>query len=187
MRIIITPSGSRIQRNKKYGVGKSVGNDIYFHKHYLECFDFANEITDKLSLIPSNFFFNIIRYNLKIRDISFIFSPNFLDSYFPIVSNSIKVKADNLIPEIKIKIRTFKNNPPIYHHRWLFVKDDFGGFNVETDFKWSKLWVKTPNLIPNRYGFLRHWVDISLPKILKFNNCKFLKDLPVFPRIFTQE
>ena len=54
-------------------------------------------------------------------------SPDFDTSYFPIVKASFKVNSDNTFP--KAQPRKSKDNPPIYHHRWLFVKDDYTGFD----------------------------------------------------------
>ena len=78
MREIKTIKGTKLTRDKNYKIGKRVGNDIYFHKDYINEFNFTNEIRKKIALIPINYNFNIIRFNLKNRDASFINSPNFI-------------------------------------------------------------------------------------------------------------
>lgn len=175
MRTLTLPNGKKLQRNKKYGVGKQIANDLYFHKKYLDSFDFAPAVKQKISLLPSDFTFNIIRFNLKNKDCSFMDSPDFDSSFHPIIKASFKINSDNTSNQKIPKITG--ENPPIYHHRWLFVKDDYNGFNVDVDFKYSQLWSQTPNLISNKYGFLRHWEETSIPKILKFYQVKSLEHL----------
>ena len=29
----------------------------------------------------------------------------------------------------------------IYHHKWLFVKDDYTGFDIDESYEWSKEWL----------------------------------------------
>ncbi len=173
MKVIKNSKGKTILRNKKYGVGKDILGNIYFHKAYINSFDFAEHIKTMIKRLPKNFTFNIVRFNKTNKDASFMNSPDFDSSFYPIVISSIKVNPDNSISPI----RNYRNNLAIYHHRWLFVKDNYNKFSVETDFHFCKLWNRVPNLISNKYGHLNHWKNVSIPKILEFFKVKSLKEL----------
>jgi len=161
-----------IERSKRFGIGKPINSDLYFHKDYIDILPFKHEIEDKISVIPSNFIYTIIRFNTKNQSTSLMYSPCFNDQYHPPVLQSLTINS-NFIP----KPRTFKFNPPIYHHRWTMVLDDFEGFNVQEDRLWSSLWSKTPFLDSRKYGKLKHWKEISLPKIFKHYKARSIEKI----------
>lgn len=98
-----------------------MGDNIYFHKDYIELFDFAERIKEFITYLPKNYDFNIIRFNLKNKDASFMFSPDFDTSFYPIVKTSLKINSDKTLQ----KVRDYGENAPIYHYRWVLVKDDY--------------------------------------------------------------
>ena len=51
-----------------------------------------------------------------------------------------------------------KNNPLIFHRRYLFVNDDYTGFNVSADRKRAERWEKFPH-DTNKIGRLSYWTD----------------------------
>lgn len=154
---IKTKKGSIIKRYKN--VGKKMGNDLYFHKIYV-----SEYINDKIyykfkSYLPDNFEFNILKFNDKNNTISFINSPDFDISDEPIVSDSYKVSQDG-----KVKLTKEKSIPQIYHHKWLFVKDDYSGFNVPKSKERSERWLEVSDKINmSKIGFKGYWVKEVLP------------------------
>ena len=76
-----------------------------------------------------------------------------------------------------IKIYRYKNNLKIYHHRWVFVQDDYEGFDVKKDKQWSALWSKVPRLNHLKYGTLENWTTITRPRILNHYSAKSIEDV----------
>lgn len=159
---IRTKKGSLIKRYRN--VGKLMGDDLYFHKNYVSEYidpDFYNKAK---SLLPKGFDFNIIKYNEKYGTISFIDSPDFDTSDEPIVGDSYKVTTDG-----RITYTRRKNIPQIYHHKWLFVKDDYSGFDVEESKERSRKWLEYSDRINmSKIGYKNYWEDEVLP-LLKQN------------------
>lgn len=156
---IRTKKGSLI---KRFGnVGKKMGDDLYFHKDYvLEYIGdyFYNKVK---SILPKGFNFNIIKYNEKYGSISFIDSPDFDIADEPIVGDSYKITTDG-----KITFTRRKSVPQIYHHKWLFVKDDYKGFDVEQSKERSKKWLEYSDIINmSKIGYQNYWNDEVLPLI----------------------
>lgn len=155
-----TKKGSVIQR---YGdVGKKMGSDLYFHKLYVDDnikdINFYNFCINQL---PENFDFNIIKYNDKDRYITFINSPDFDTADEPIVSDAYKVTADG-----KVTLTREKRIPQIYHHKWLFVKDDYPYFNVEKSKERSRRWLEVSDRINmSKIGNQNYWEEEVLPLI----------------------
>ena len=156
---IRTKKGSLIKRYRN--VGKLMGDDLYFHKNYVSEYidpDFYNKAK---SLLPKGFNFNIIKYNEKYGTISFIDSPDFDSSDEPIVGDSYKVSTDG-----RITFTRKKAIPQIYHHKWLFVKDDYKGFDVEESKERSKEWLEYSDRINmSKIGYQNYWNDEVLPLI----------------------
>ena len=50
-----------------------------------------------------------------------------------------------------------KSSPQIYHHKWLFVTDDYPGFDVEESKNRSRKWVSLPNIDYSRIGYKKFW------------------------------
>lgn len=115
-----------LKRNEP--VGKTMGSDIYFHKQYISDFIDDNFYRALQSHIPDGFNFDIIKYNEKDKKISFISCPNFNNDEEPEVGNSFTVDFSKKMAQV-YETSSSQNNPLIYHHKWMFVKDSFEGFN----------------------------------------------------------
>ena len=155
--VLKTKKGSSIRRYKS--VGKKMGNDLYFHKNYVDEYidkDFYNELKSHL---PEGVKFNIIKYNEKNETISFINSPDFDTADEPIVSDAYKVTKEGKVSKTKEK-----STPQIYHHKWMFVKDDYKGFSVPKSVDRSKRWLEVSDKINmSKIGSKGYWVDEVLP------------------------
>ena len=159
----------------KSGIGKKVGNDLYFHHSYIQNFlseqtvDQIIKESEKQGSVLKNFNFAIIRYNKKENNISFIECENFDTSDEPIVGDSIKFDLNTK----KITKTKQPNNPLIYHHKWMFVADDYTGFNVEESKKRSIQWKSVLGVnkeISSKIGRLNFWKEW-----LKKNNIKTMQ------------
>ena len=117
-------------------VGKTVGSCTYVHRLYED------------EVVPSHFLkkarkaaqgliegYIAVRYDKKNESVCFQFSPDFDNAEEPIVGDCILVKKDG-----SIKITRQKHNPQIWHHKWMWVKEDYEGFDYEASKKRSWLW-----------------------------------------------
>lgn len=157
--MIKTEKGSVIKRSPRYGVGKQVGNTIYLHKSVEDKLpmELLNKGKNKL---PHNFVYDIIKYDEKNGNLTFISSPDWDSSDEPIVGNAFLIRGDGSTRYIKQK-----SSPQIYHHKWLFVNDDYSGFNVDDSKNRSIEWLKIPNIEFNKIGYKNYWDMNIVPHI----------------------
>ena len=134
-----TLKGSRIGRSIKYGVGKEIGGDIYFHRNYM--LDILPEevyyhATEYMKINYPDFYntFNCIRYSPKTNLVSFQEVPDFDSAREPVVGDYITVDTNKLTSK-----KGHSNY--IFHHKWLWVKNDYDGFDVKKSWEWSKQWL----------------------------------------------
>lgn len=129
-----TLNGSRIARCRKYGVGKEIGGNLYFHKTYAKEIIPLDVLELALNLVQDHdpdFQYNCIRYNTKTKDISFQEAPDFNSAREPMVGRYITVNKN-----VRSGFSRY-----IWHHKWLWVKNDYNGFDVADSWEWSKCWL----------------------------------------------
>lgn len=132
-----TLSDSKIKRHKN-NVGKYIDNKLYVHKDYAydaipkETLDNAISILNETN---PNFEWNCLRYDTKSGDIAFQEAPDFDTAREPVVCKNITVTSDGRV------LGGTKSFPQIWHHKWLWVKDDYKGFDVKDSWEWSKKWL----------------------------------------------
>lgn len=116
-------------------VGKKMIDCLYIHKSAIDTLtkEEFNLYKEKLKYID-NFEFDIIKISLKKEEVSFIQSIDWDILNEPSVGDSICVKKDG-------SIKKTKGSNLIYHHKWMFVKDDYTGFSVEDSKKRSETWM----------------------------------------------
>ena len=119
-----------VKRNPKTGVGKKIGGDLYVHKSSENVVPNLKNFKNKL---PKGFVYDVVKYSEKDQSVSFIKSPDWNIAEEPLATTGLKVLSDGKIKELNIN--------QIYHHKWLFVKDDYQGFNVEDSIKRSLAWL----------------------------------------------
>lgn len=145
--------------------GKRIGNDLYI---YSKCLPYGYyekyrkglfEIGKKYGSeeIGKN---HVIRFNTKNEDdISIMEVINFDTDREPIIGNSYKINLSSG----EIKFTKEKNNPYIYHHKWMFVSDNYRGFDLFASKLWSIKWKKAlpqGKKITSSIGYLRQWKEI---------------------------
>lgn len=138
-------------RDKEFGVGKRMGDNLYFHISYAEeiigkrKFNKAKKIAEKTWIEKWGQCYDIlsgiqvIKYNKKKNTISFMFCEEFYDSLEPGVVGYIFV---NLNTESG-KIVNYNKDFPIYHHKQLMVREDFDLF---IDYPMEVLKVRSENI-----------------------------------------
>ena len=110
--------------------------------------------------LPKDFDFTVVKLNLATKAITFISSPDFDSAEEPIVGRFILVRADGTTMD-----RKQLNDPYIYHHKWLMVKDDYSGFDVEGSKQRSLLWLALSDVDKSRIGRKSHWETHVVPKL----------------------
>ena len=157
--VVKTEKGTIIKKSRKYGVGKQVGNTIYLHKSVEEKLPNDILISAKEKLTQS-FNYDIVKYDEGNGNVTFISSPDWNYSDEPIVGDAILIRGDGTERFIKQK-----SSPQIYHHKWLFVNDDYSGFNTEESKNRSISWLKVPNIEFNKIGYKNYWESNVVPQI----------------------
>lgn len=142
---------------------KKIGGSIYVHKSNLKELksminenDFNQILYIKDNLLK-DFDFTIIKYRKKDNRVSFIESEDWDTAREPIVGDSYTTDIFN------IEFKIIKSKGQIYHHKWMFVADDYTGFNIKESKEWSEKWTTTlPNdkSIKSRIGYKKYWYEI---------------------------
>jgi hypothetical protein len=146
-------------RCHRFGVGKEIGGAVYVHRHYLHCLD-ADVLAPALSLLPPEFQYTVVKYRFSGEAISFITSYDFDTSHEPEVGDLWVVYQNGLM-----KFISQSKDPFVYHHKWLFVKDDYGGFDVTESRERSRRWLSIPGVDKTRIGRQSYWTAHVIPKL----------------------
>jgi hypothetical protein len=149
-----TLKGSVIKRSK-YGVGKDIGGEIYLHKNY------ESVVPDQAALSAAkkklgSFKYNVLKFD-KSGNFTFFNSPDFDTADEPTAGKYVRVSADGSIKEGETK--------SIWHHKWLWVKDDYKGFDVAESIKRSQAWLKIPDVDFSRIGNREFWEKTVASKL----------------------
>jgi hypothetical protein len=153
--------------------GKHIGGRIYMHRTCIG--SLPRELYDKLQELDELFFnnkwgkgYNIIKLDGFGDDISFIFSEEFDVSDEPRIDYAYIIRDKKLFRTIDYsKFR--KEVIPVYHHKWMFVRPDYKGFDVEKSKQRSEWWEKHPVILDrmknDRFfkctiGSYRYWNDL---------------------------
>jgi hypothetical protein len=103
-------------------------------------------LQNALKWIPKGLQYNTIAYNRKLQTVRFDEALNFDSAREPWAGGFLKVFPNGPI--------TVGHTEAIWHHKWLWVKDDYKGFNVQESYEWSKLWLSK---LTAPSGSLRVW------------------------------
>lgn len=157
-RVLKTQKGSSIKRSR-YGVGKLIGGYLYVHRTYVK--DLPEELQNKVAEAEKhsdNFTHNIVKIGIGTPIVSLINSPDFDQSDEPVVGDYLVVNLDT--GGVKRG-----NSRSIWHHKWLWVKDNYRGFDVDQSFNRSKEYLKM-NIDFSKIGNKDFW-DKNYAKKIK--------------------
>ena len=136
-----TKRGSTVWYSKN-GVGKHMRKSIYVHKLYAhEVID--NDLLNKAKLLlkryEPDFEYNCIHYDkTKPTCVRFDEAPTFDTENDPyparMITVNVAIDGD--------KCYSYWYSDMIRHHKWLWVKENYTGFDVEKSWKWSQTWMK---------------------------------------------
>jgi len=130
--VIKTARGTPIKRYKNV-VGKQVGKQLYVHKDYAELVVPLKKLYAAGKVFDEAFPFNAVMYDAEKNVLRFDEAPDFDTAREPRVGRYFAVQLDT---------GTSKEgaSDSIWHHKWLWVQDDYLGFDVEEAKAWSRRW-----------------------------------------------
>lgn len=135
---------------------KIVGSCFYVHKSAVQQFtpEQREAVAHALCKIPVCFEYDIIKYNRNNGAVTFTQSPDWDTANEPLVGDSYTVRANGTVKRIN------KSRGQIYHHKWLFVKEDYTGFNVEESKHRSKIINEISVGLKQRIGYKKFWIEL---------------------------
>ena len=146
-----TLKGSAIKRSTKFGVGKEIGGEIYFHKDYAEDILPDEVLAQAQQLLEEEqpgFEYNCLKYNPKTGVVAFQEAPDFDTAREPVVGDYVSANTNTGV------VKTGHSNY-IWHHKWNWVKNDYSGFDVAESWNWSKKWLSTLTEVSDGNGIER--------------------------------
>lgn len=138
------------------GLGKKMGSCVWVHKDYAGDIVPADLFEKAKSHELLDYDFDIVRYDSKENTIALIECKDFDTSDEPVIGKSL------LIGDSHVKMTSPSKNPLVYHHKWMFVKDDYNGFSVDDSKERSIQWKSKLGIdkaLSSRIGRLEFWLQ----------------------------
>lgn len=152
------PSCKLPVRSKRFGIGKEIGTTVYVHRQYED--RLGPTITWAKRWLPSDFVYEVVKYNRRMEMVSFIHCPGFDVESEPTIHAIVSIR-----PDVSLQRRPLPMDPFIYHHKWLFVDDDYDGFDVEASKQRSLSWLALPGVDKSRIGRKSYWEAHVIPRL----------------------
>lgn len=136
-----TKHGSVIRRYRN-NVGKQVGSALYVHRDYADQVIPKEVLNKAMAIIARSnpeFDYTSLMWDAKRNIVRFDEAPDFDSASEPHVGDYIVVSLNGSFPPTK------RHSNSIWHHKWMWVKDDYKGFDVDKSKEWSKLWLAKLN------------------------------------------
>ncbi len=146
-------------RSRRYGVGKEIGGAVYVHRQYEDRLGPA--VIWAKRWLPADFTYDVVKYNRRTETVSFIQCPGFDVEPEPRLGSVVLVHADGTLQR-----RAAPRDPLIYHHKWLFVADDYLGFDVQESQHRSAAWLALPDVDKSRIGRRSYWEAHVVPRLV---------------------
>jgi hypothetical protein len=138
------------------GVGKLIGGDLYLHRDYTGRLPDQDAYRAAAAAVPDGFDFNVVK---AARDGGFTFfrSPDFDSADEPTAGDYVRVGPDG-----KVRLGATRN---LWHHKWLWVTDTYGGFDVAASRERSRAWLALEGVASSRIGNPDYWRTHVVPRI----------------------
>lgn len=146
------------KRSAKFGVGKDIGGAVYLHFGYEQ--RLGTVLAAAKVQLPDGFTYHVVKYNYKTNAVSFIQCPDFDTAPEPTVGDIFTVDAEG-----RVRRRRQPRDPEVYHHKWLFVTEDYPGFDVEASRQRSIAWMRLDGVDRQRIGRKSYWEQQVVPRL----------------------
>ena len=150
-------------RCKKYSVGKEIGGALYVHRRYENLLPEPVKIAAKN--LRADFDYNVVKFVEKESCVSFVICPDFDSADEPIVGDIVRIASNGSQQFFRQQA-----DPFIYHHKWLFVMDDYAGFDVRKSKSRSITWLGLHDVDVKRIGRRSFWNDHVVPRLPHASN-----------------
>lgn len=150
-------------RSRRYGVGKEIGYAVYVHRDYEDRLGKTVEWAKRH--LPEHYEYSVVKLNQRNDSVSFIHCPGFDVEHEPAITAIVVVNASG-----QVQRRTTPTDPYIYHHKWLFVADDYQGFDVAESKSRSEQWIALGNVDRSRIGRKSFWEEFVVPRFNETND-----------------
>jgi hypothetical protein len=134
--------------------GKRIASKTYVHR---SCADILpqDDLIEALGFAILNtnerFEYDVICWDSKTGSFTFTKCDDFNEEPEPTIIKQVVVNDG------KVKTISQPKDPRVFHHKWMFVRDDYHGFDVEKSKKRSEWWEKIPGLDKSRIGSKSFW------------------------------
>ncbi|MCY2977215.1 MAG: DNA phosphorothioation-associated putative methyltransferase [Planctomycetota bacterium] len=145
-------------RSRRYGVGKEIGYAVYVHRDYEDRLGPTVEWAKRH--LPEHYEYSVVKLNLRNDSVSFIHCPGFDLEHEPVIAAIVVVAANG-----HVQRRAMPSDPYIYHHKWLFVADDYQGFDLAESKSRSEQWSSIGEVDRSRIGRKNFWEQYVVPKL----------------------
>jgi hypothetical protein len=137
-------------------VGKKIGGAHYVHRSAEDVLSDQEGLRAARALLPRGFRYDVVKHDPRAGRFSFISSPDWDDADEPTVGDSYIVD-----PEAgTVKLRRGLSDPEVYHHKWMFVKPDYKGFDVKKSKERSKWWTSKSGINKSKIGKKSYWGSV---------------------------
>ncbi len=135
-------------------VGKKLGHWVWFHVNYLSLMTDKDEYRAIITVLHSYASdANIVKLNEKSREYQLISCPRFNEDNEPALAYTFDSKS--------LTKRSYRNNPPVFHQKHLFVRPDYIGFDLmdseSRTATWKSLVPTSDNGFYLKIGRQRYW------------------------------
>lgn len=142
---------------------KRVGYCLYVHKSNIK--ELRTKLTDDMNIMLDSVIhcveveldvpYHIIKVDTKNQKISVIECFDWDKYEEPTVGNSYCFDCNTMRYSMK------KGGTKVYHHKWMFVSDDYKGFNLRSNRTRTDLLNTIPEFVNNksRIGNLDYWLE----------------------------
>ncbi len=147
-----TRKGSAIKRSK-WGVGKDIGGSLYVHVDYVPD-EFKQMVADartQVSIANAQFTPNIVRIDYKKGGVAFYDSVEFDTVQEPAAGLMVTYKDGAVSKPRQVN--------QIWHHKWLWVGDDYRGFNTTQSYDRSAQWLDHDDIPFAKIGNKKTWSE----------------------------
>lgn len=135
----------------KFPIGKVIGGKVYMHVKYIDTLPSPEQA--RIALRASGLRdARALSYDPKNEIYMFSVAPDFDRASEPAPRKSVKVEMDG---DDVDEVSPAKDITQIWHHKWMWVDDNYKGFDVRGSYEWSKTW--TAKMKKPASGSLRIW------------------------------
>jgi len=146
------------QRCTQYGVGKRIGGAVYLHRQYEQVLGPVLDVAK--ALLPAGFQYTVVKHNEQNGNVSFVHCPDFDTAHERATGEFAVVRQDG-----SISLHASLADPYIYHHKWLFVRDDYGGFDLAASQSRSLAWMSLSDVDKSLIGKASYWNRHVVPRL----------------------